>query len=170
MKKYLSNSVLVMVSIVAFLAVFILYGCPKKPSDLIFGTEEERAAEKVEKVEKVKKAAPLPAKPKVTERPMISPLSMPSSHNVVKGESLWVISEYKDIYKNPFQWPLIYKANKNQIKDPDLIFPGQTLTISRDSTYKEKEDAIRFSKTRGPWSLWDGKVLKYSEMRGFWEE
>ncbi|HUU49574.1 MAG TPA: peptidoglycan-binding protein [Nitrospinota bacterium] len=166
MKKYLSNSVLVMVSIVAILTVFILYGCPKKPGDLVFGTEEERA---IEKAEKAKKAppAPMPAKP-VTEGAMISP--MPTSHNVVKGESLWVISEYKDVYNNPLQWPLIYKANKNQIKDPDLVFPGQNLTISRDNPYKEKEDAVKFAKTRGPWSLWDSKVLKYSEMRGFSEE
>jgi nucleoid-associated protein YgaU len=52
-------------------------------------------------------------------------------HKVVKGECLWWIAEYKGVYDDPFKWPLIYKANKHQIKNPDLIYPGQELIIPR---------------------------------------
>lgn len=56
----------------------------------------------------------------------------PDTHTVVKGESLWFIAGYDHIYGNPLQWPLIYKANRHRIKNPDLIYPGQTFIIPRD--------------------------------------
>jgi len=28
-------------------------------------------------------------------------------------------------------WPKLYEANKDEIKDPDLIYPGQRLRIER---------------------------------------
>ncbi|HOK93207.1 MAG TPA: LysM peptidoglycan-binding domain-containing protein, partial [Spirochaetota bacterium] len=33
------------------------------------------------------------------------------------------------VYNDASLWPAIYIANKNQIKDPDLIFPGQKFVI-----------------------------------------
>jgi nucleoid-associated protein YgaU len=46
---------------------------------------------------------------------------------VVKGDSLSKIAkrEYGDANK----WRTIYEANNDLIKDPDLIYPGQELTI-----------------------------------------
>ena len=46
---------------------------------------------------------------------------------VVKGDSLSRIAkrEYGDANK----WRAIYEANNDLIKDPDLIYPGQELTI-----------------------------------------
>jgi nucleoid-associated protein YgaU len=46
---------------------------------------------------------------------------------VVKGDSLSKIAkrEYGDANK----WRTIYEANKELIKDPDLIYPGQELTV-----------------------------------------
>ncbi len=85
------------------------------------------------------------------------PGALPTYHIVKKGECLWWISEYEEIYNDPFQWPLIYKANRDQIKDPDLIRPEQNFDIPRDSSKSEIGDAIREAKFRGPWSLWDGK-------------
>jgi len=75
-------------------------------------------------------------------------------YKVVKGDNLWNISKAK--YLNPFMWPLIYWANKEQIKDPDLIFPGQVFKIRKDVD-ADKAKAIDYSKHRGPWSLFDGK-------------
>lgn len=80
-----------------------------------------------------------------------------TTHTVQTGECLWTISENADIYDDPFQWPLIYKANRGQIKDPDLIYADQELDIPRDSSQGEIDDAVHEAKTRGPWSLWDGK-------------
>lgn len=51
------------------------------------------------------------------------------TYTVKKGDCLWYIAGYPEIYGNPLRWPLIYKANKDQIKDPDLIYPGQVLVI-----------------------------------------
>lgn len=48
-----------------------------------------------------------------------------------RRDCLWRIAEYSEIYGDPFRWPAIYSANKNLIKDPDLIYPGQTLVIPR---------------------------------------
>lgn len=79
----------------------------------------------------------------------------PTMYTVAKGDSLWKISDKQ--YMNPFMWPLIYWANKDTIKDPDLIFPGQIFKVRNDYTGTEKDDAIKFSKNRGPWSLFDGK-------------
>ena len=56
----------------------------------------------------------------------------PATHRVVKGECLWYIAGYDHIYGNPLQWPIIYKANTDRIKNPDLIYPGQVFIIPRD--------------------------------------
>ncbi|MBN2158003.1 MAG: DUF4398 domain-containing protein [Spirochaetes bacterium] len=48
-------------------------------------------------------------------------------YNRQKRDCLWRIAD--KIYNNARLWPLIYMANKDQIKDPDLIFPGQRFVI-----------------------------------------
>ncbi|WJW76071.1 LysM peptidoglycan-binding domain-containing protein [Thiohalobacter sp. IOR34] len=74
-------------------------------------------------------------------------------YTVVKGDSLWAISGKPDIYNNPYQWPLIYKANSDKIKDADLIYPGQNFSIDRNPSAAEVDAAINHAKTRGAWSL-----------------
>ncbi|HXO84489.1 MAG TPA: LysM peptidoglycan-binding domain-containing protein [Gemmatimonadales bacterium] len=47
---------------------------------------------------------------------------------VVKpGDSLSKIA--KQVYGNTDDWRRIYDANRDIIKDPDLIYPGQTLRL-----------------------------------------
>ena len=60
------------------------------------------------------------------------PRGLPTSWKVYRGECLWTISSYPEIYNDPFQWPKIYRANTDQIKDPDLIYPNQILRIPRN--------------------------------------
>ena len=67
-------------------------------------------------------------------------------YEVVSGDTLWDISGKEDIYGDHFQWPLIFKANRDQIEDPDLIEIGQDLAISRDFTAEEIEMAIENAK------------------------
>ncbi|HUT04885.1 MAG TPA: hypothetical protein VM163_13445 [bacterium] len=81
----------------------------------------------------------------------------PILHSVVQGECLWCIAGYSTVYSDPFLWPLIYSANRDQIKDPDLIFPGQVFEVPRDSTDVEKAEARHEARTRGQWSLYDGR-------------
>ncbi|MCP5064561.1 MAG: LysM peptidoglycan-binding domain-containing protein [Ignavibacteriae bacterium] len=51
------------------------------------------------------------------------------AYNVVRGDHLWGISKKSDHYGNGHAWPIIYNANRDQIKNPDLIYPDQTLTV-----------------------------------------
>ncbi len=48
---------------------------------------------------------------------------------VVSGDSLSKIAKRQ--YGDMNQWRRIYEANRDQIKDPDLIHPGQKLKIPR---------------------------------------
>ncbi|HET7241496.1 MAG TPA: LysM peptidoglycan-binding domain-containing protein [Gemmatimonadales bacterium] len=49
------------------------------------------------------------------------------SYTVVKGDSLSKIA--KHFYGDAQKWRKIYEANRDEIKNPDLIYPGQTFTI-----------------------------------------
>lgn len=49
------------------------------------------------------------------------------THLVRKGDTLWGISHAK--LGDATRWPEIHELNKNQIKNPDLIYPGQVLTL-----------------------------------------
>jgi hypothetical protein len=48
------------------------------------------------------------------------------------AECLWRIAGKKEIYRNPYKWKKIYDANKDQIKNPNLIYPGQKLRIPKE--------------------------------------
>ncbi|VAW92080.1 hypothetical protein MNBD_GAMMA23-887 [hydrothermal vent metagenome] len=74
-------------------------------------------------------------------------------YQVVSGDNLWDISAKAEIYSNPYQWPLIYKANKDQIKDADLIYPGQNLAIDQRASASDIDAAVNHAKTRGSWSI-----------------
>jgi hypothetical protein len=74
------------------------------------------------------------------------------SYTVVRGDTLWDIASYRVIYGDPYQWPLIYKANTDQIDDADLIEPEWVLMIP-DASASEVEAAIQHARTRGAWSL-----------------
>ncbi len=50
-------------------------------------------------------------------------------YTVVKGDCLWNIA--KKFYGSGNQYSRIYNANKDQIKNPNLIYPGQVLTIPK---------------------------------------
>jgi len=76
-----------------------------------------------------------------------------NSYEVVGGDNLWNISAKDSIYSNPYQWPLIYKANRDQIKDADLIHPGQVFDIDRSASGADVDAAVNHAKTRGAWSV-----------------
>ncbi len=48
-------------------------------------------------------------------------------HTVQSGESLSKIA--KQYYGNPMKYTVIFEANKPLLKDPDKIYPGQSLRI-----------------------------------------
>lgn len=51
------------------------------------------------------------------------------SHTVVDDDTLWDLSAF--YYSSPWEWRLIWNANRSEITDPNLIYPGQVLTIPR---------------------------------------
>ena len=86
-----------------------------------------------------------------------TPAVQPERYAVQRGDTLWGISAQEQIYRNPFMWPLIYKANSQQIRDPELIFPRQILVIPRNFTPEEAAAAIQRARQRGAWRLGDGR-------------
>ncbi|ADY73308.1 Peptidoglycan-binding lysin domain [Desulfurobacterium thermolithotrophum DSM 11699] len=69
--------------------------------------------------------------------------SLPKSYIVKKGDTLWGIAAKDFIYGDPWQWPLIFKANRDKIKNPHLIFPKQELEIPRDINCQDIIEARR---------------------------
>ena len=76
----------------------------------------------------------------------------PSNYVVVRGDTLWDIAAMEKIYNNPFKWPLIWKANRQEIRDPDLILPSQQFNIPREYSERQKDDALRYARTR--YAVW----------------
>jgi nucleoid-associated protein YgaU len=72
--------------------------------------------------------APAPARPApVPTSAGTSGTTAGHSYTVVAGDSLSKIAKRE--YGDANSWNRIYEANRDIIKDPDLIYPGQTLKI-----------------------------------------
>ena len=62
--------------------------------------------------------------------PKVGTPERPDKYVVKKGDSLWRIAG--KVYGNPLKWHKIYRANKDKIKNPNRIRPGQVLVIPWD--------------------------------------
>ena len=45
------------------------------------------------------------------------------------GHTLWALSQ--NYYGDPTRYPIIYEANKSQIHNPNLIYPGQVFVVPK---------------------------------------
>jgi hypothetical protein len=66
----------------------------------------------------------------------------------LKGDTLWRIAAKDSVYRNPLWWPLIYRANRAQIPDPDNLEVGQTLTVELNPDDASVNAAVKFAQRR----------------------
>jgi hypothetical protein len=147
MKRYLMLAIL--------LLAMISFGCAKKPATPAPEPPQEIKAEQPAPI-----IAPAPAskpQPLISDQPSARDIyernyaMLPTAHTVVKGECLWWIAEYKEIYNDPFMWPLIFKANRDQISNPDLIYPNQVFQIPRAYNVDDLKDGRKMAGAPRPY-------------------
>lgn len=138
------NQWMVLCSIIfSLMMIFSFAGCAKKAvngdpgtaSDKVVTAESKTAAQSGATASSEAKAGAAASSSATTE------------YVVKKGDSLWIIAKYKDIYGDDYLWPIIYKANKAQIKNPNRIYPGQKLIIPRDGF--SMKDIVKARKKAG---------------------
>ena len=68
---------------------------------------------------------------KVVDEGLVAPPPVEETefYTIKKGDSLSKIA--KVYYGNAMKYPVIFEANREVIKDPDLIYPGQVLRIPK---------------------------------------
>jgi nucleoid-associated protein YgaU len=60
---------------------------------------------------------------------------------IERGDSLWAIS--RRTYGEGDRYTAIYDANQDQIRDPDLIYPGQVFVLPIEDTIETPRDEKR---------------------------
>ena len=62
--------------------------------------------------------------------PLVIKPDAPDRYVVVPGDTLWGISQrYTD---SPWRWPDLWNMNKEQIRNPHLIYPGYVILLDRE--------------------------------------
>jgi hypothetical protein len=67
------------------------------------------------------------------------------NYDVKPKDCLWTIAGKKSVYGDPFEWPLLFKSNRDMIKDPDLIYPHQHLKYVKSVTADMKNRAKKLA-------------------------
>lgn len=113
--------------------------------------EEERkrveAAEEERRREQAARERLSATRSQPTEQPVTVIRERPTSYSVRRGETLPQIAARPEIYNDASLWPLIYRANRDQVRDPYQLWPGQVLKIprsySRDEAAEARRQAVR---------------------------
>ncbi|MGE4543666.1 MAG: LysM peptidoglycan-binding domain-containing protein [Pedobacter sp.] len=123
----------------------------------ILQAKREQADRELQKIraEELLRTAQLPNEPvrqptqqtlkAITTQPVVpvkpKPRPVLNVYRVGAGETLWTIAAQQGIYGDPLLWPLIYQANRDQIRDPRQVYPGQSLSIPRKLSEQDKSIA-----------------------------
>ncbi len=85
-------------------------------------------------------------------KPIVLADNAPDRHVVVRGDTLWDISA--KFLKEPYRWPEIWRMNKDQIKNPHWIYPGQVVILDRSGA----EPRLRLGQSVGQNVKLDPKI------------
>jgi len=112
---------------------------------------EEEARLKAEeeariKAEEARKKAEEEARKKAERIPL-------SEYRVNEKDTLSSIAALPGVYNDPLLWPLLYQANRDQIKDPSAIHVGQLLNIPRNQSTAELDAARQKAREAGLFGL-----------------
>ncbi len=80
--------------------------------------------------------------PAVAQKEALEPSGI---YIVQKHDCLWTIADKPRVFGDSFEWPILYKANRDQIKDPDLIYPRQDLRVDKGLSLEEMNNAKRMA-------------------------
>jgi len=79
---------------------------------------------------KITAAERLLAELRAVQRP--TPPVRRDQYTVIRGDYLWKIAKKPDIYADPYAWVRLYSANKDMIRDPNLIYPNWVIGVPRN--------------------------------------
>ncbi|MGH7442765.1 MAG: LysM peptidoglycan-binding domain-containing protein, partial [bacterium] len=74
-----------------------------------------------------------------------------SHYSVRKGDSLWAIASLRSVFGDAWAWPLLYRENRDQIQDPNLIYVRQYLNYARRATEAELKQARKIADATPPY-------------------
>jgi len=97
-----------------------------------------REQEKLKAAQEERVAAAAKLEATVKESPAVS-------YTVRRGETLPQIAARTEIYNDASLWPLIYRSNRDQIRNPTQLWPGQVLKIPRNFSRDDAIEAKRYS-------------------------
>ncbi len=103
---------------------------------------EQRRQQEAQQAAARSASAATAAKPQPPPPPPVEPVRV-ERYEVRAGQNLAEIASLPEVYGDGLLWPLIYRANRDQIKTPREIAPGQVLDVPRDKNSEELEAARR---------------------------
>ena len=85
---------------------------------------------------------------------------MLTEYRVGSNETLATVAGLVGVYGDPTLWPLLYQANRDQIKDPAHIYVGQVLKIPRGLLASDLEAARQKAREAGLFGIAPGNASK----------